>query len=219
VAQRVELRQRPAGRRGDGQPDFISFISNQDSIDGTPTAATLSFPLGIAVDFKDNLYVADEFNARVLEYDTPFTVSSERRERVRSQAESGDRAEISPDKIAIRAGAAPRRSAIPKRSRSIRRITYMSRIPAMAAYWNLRTTRSAGSHRQPPQRYSALTAPAPTSRAQADARRRATSRCARRRDWRWTAKATCTSPIPATTASWFSIRRSMDPAARRAPEM
>src|SRR3984957_3007895 len=54
-----------------GQPDFISFISNQDSIDGTPNAATLSFPNGIAVDFKDNLYVADEFNARVLEHDTP----------------------------------------------------------------------------------------------------------------------------------------------------
>ena len=29
-------------------------------------------PNGIAVDFKDNLYVADEYNARVLEYDTPF---------------------------------------------------------------------------------------------------------------------------------------------------
>jgi len=40
-----------------GQPDFASFIANQDSIDGNPTAAALSFPAGIAVDFNNNLYV------------------------------------------------------------------------------------------------------------------------------------------------------------------
>ena len=55
-----------------GQPDFISFIANEDSADGNPTAASLNFPMGIAVDFNDNLYVVDQYNSRVLEYDTPF---------------------------------------------------------------------------------------------------------------------------------------------------
>jgi len=32
-----------------GQQDFASFIANEDSIDGNPTAAALSFPAGIAV--------------------------------------------------------------------------------------------------------------------------------------------------------------------------
>jgi len=36
-----------------GQPDFASFIANQDSADGNPTVASLNYPFGIAVDFKE----------------------------------------------------------------------------------------------------------------------------------------------------------------------
>ena len=55
-----------------GQPDFMS---NNYNITGvvTPSAASLSDPLGVALSAQGNLYVADGFNIRVLEYDTPLT--------------------------------------------------------------------------------------------------------------------------------------------------
>ncbi len=58
-----------------GQPDFYSIASN----DGTDPsdlngvgADSLSYPFGVAVDSSGNLYVADDGNSRVLEYNTPF---------------------------------------------------------------------------------------------------------------------------------------------------
>jgi sugar lactone lactonase YvrE len=61
-----------------GQPNFTS---NNYNITGivTPTAASLYFPLGVALDVQGgqgNLYVADSFNIRVLEYDTPLTTDT-----------------------------------------------------------------------------------------------------------------------------------------------
>lgn len=56
-----------------GQPDFFSSSSNYNGI----TASSLSAPSGIAVDSSGNLYVADQDNNRVLEYNTPFVVTGE----------------------------------------------------------------------------------------------------------------------------------------------
>jgi len=56
-----------------GQPDFYSTGCNSDT--GNPlvaSASDLCFPYGITVDSSGNLYVADEGNSRVLEYNTPF---------------------------------------------------------------------------------------------------------------------------------------------------
>jgi sugar lactone lactonase YvrE len=53
-----------------GQPDFESGACNQNN--SNPSAATLCFPLGVAVDTGGNLYVADSVNSRVVEYNTPF---------------------------------------------------------------------------------------------------------------------------------------------------
>ncbi len=54
-----------------GQPDFLSGECNQNN-GAIPTAGTLCQPIGVAVDSSGNLYVADYFNSRVLEYNTPF---------------------------------------------------------------------------------------------------------------------------------------------------
>ena len=51
-----------------GQPDFFSNACNAGGV----SASTLCFPIGIAVDSSGNLYVADNNNNRVLEYNTPF---------------------------------------------------------------------------------------------------------------------------------------------------
>ncbi|MGO9058637.1 MAG: hypothetical protein ACLQU2_14800 [Candidatus Binataceae bacterium] len=53
-----------------GQPDFNSNLCNNN---GGPTAASLCFPKGVAVDGAGRLYVADSGNSRVLEYNAPFT--------------------------------------------------------------------------------------------------------------------------------------------------
>jgi sugar lactone lactonase YvrE len=51
-----------------GQPDF-----NSGACDGGGViAGSLCDPIGVALDASGNLYVADQFNNRVLEYDTPF---------------------------------------------------------------------------------------------------------------------------------------------------
>src|SRR5258708_30185812 len=53
-------------------------MSNHYNISGivTPSADSLYFPLGVALDAQGNLYVADSFNIRVLEYDTPLTTDT-----------------------------------------------------------------------------------------------------------------------------------------------
>lgn len=57
-----------------GQPDFNSSLWNQNG--GTPNANTLWFPTAVAVDGSGNLYVLDDGNNRVLEYDSPFTTDT-----------------------------------------------------------------------------------------------------------------------------------------------
>jgi hypothetical protein len=55
-----------------GQPDLFS---GTECTPGTTvaSAASLCLPLGVAVDSSGNLYVADTYNNRVLECNTPFT--------------------------------------------------------------------------------------------------------------------------------------------------
>ena len=53
-----------------GQLDFQSGGCNQNN--PSPSAGSLCFPLGVAVDGGGNLYVADANNSRVVEYNTPF---------------------------------------------------------------------------------------------------------------------------------------------------
>jgi hypothetical protein len=48
-----------------GQPDFQHNTANNPSL----SANSLNVPLGVAVDGGNNLYVADGFNSRLLEYD------------------------------------------------------------------------------------------------------------------------------------------------------
>ncbi len=51
-----------------GQPDFISGICDN----GETSASSLCEPAGVAVDPSGNLYIGDQGNDRVLEYNTPF---------------------------------------------------------------------------------------------------------------------------------------------------
>ncbi len=57
-----------------GQPDF--FTSGCNSGGGSPTAATLCFPHGLALDSLHNLYVADSSNNRVLVFADPFATKA-----------------------------------------------------------------------------------------------------------------------------------------------
>jgi sugar lactone lactonase YvrE len=57
-----------------GQPDFLSSLCNAGS--ATVSANSLCYPAGVAVDGAGNLYVADEYNNRVLEYPNPFAACS-----------------------------------------------------------------------------------------------------------------------------------------------
>lgn len=58
-----------------GQPDFNSYMVNQGT-NSSPTAGTLSGPVGVGVDGAGDLYVADYGNNRVLEYTAPFSACS-----------------------------------------------------------------------------------------------------------------------------------------------
>jgi sugar lactone lactonase YvrE len=55
-----------------GQPDFVSNGSNTGGL----SAASVSFPEGVALDSADNLYVVDTGNSRVLEFNTPITTDT-----------------------------------------------------------------------------------------------------------------------------------------------
>jgi sugar lactone lactonase YvrE len=57
-----------------GQPDFLSWGAQCSN--AAVTGATLCFPSGVAVDPSGNLYVVDQGNSRVLEYDDPFTTDT-----------------------------------------------------------------------------------------------------------------------------------------------
>ena len=54
-----------------GQPDFTSTAPNNGVF--TPTANSLNLPDGVTLDAQGNLYVADNGNQRVLEYNTPLS--------------------------------------------------------------------------------------------------------------------------------------------------
>jgi len=56
-----------------GQADFTTALVNYPSGDqNTPTSASLFRPVGLLVDAKGNLYVADSGNGRVLRFPAPF---------------------------------------------------------------------------------------------------------------------------------------------------
>jgi sugar lactone lactonase YvrE len=55
-----------------GQPSFVTNTANTGGI----SDASLSLPTGLALDAQGNLYVADFFNNRVLEYDTPLSAGA-----------------------------------------------------------------------------------------------------------------------------------------------
>ena len=58
-----------------GQSDFLSWSSQCNN--AAVTGATLCAPARAAVDASGNLYVVDEGNNRVLEYDNPFTTDTQ----------------------------------------------------------------------------------------------------------------------------------------------
>ncbi|HEV3112364.1 MAG TPA: NHL repeat-containing protein [Candidatus Binataceae bacterium] len=58
-----------------GQADFLSWSSQCNN--AAVTGATLCFPSGVAVDGAGNLYVVDQGNNRVLEYDDPFATDTQ----------------------------------------------------------------------------------------------------------------------------------------------
>ena len=62
----------PSADRVFGQPDFTSNLNNNGGL----SASSLYIATGVAVDAQGNLYVADLFNHRVLEYDTPATTDA-----------------------------------------------------------------------------------------------------------------------------------------------
>ena len=58
-----------------GQSGFTAGSCNRGSGAAARDATTLCLPLGVAVDAQGNVYVADQVNNRVLEYNTPLTVT------------------------------------------------------------------------------------------------------------------------------------------------
>ena len=184
-----------------GQPDFISFISNQDSIDGTPNSATLSFPNGIAVDFKDNLYVADEYNARVLEYDSPFAgwvgtqIAGQSASRLWGQGTDFTGENCNQGGIGASTLCNPAAVAFDSAHNLYIADSGNSRV------LDIRTAPVTASRQPPPPPSSASTAAGPTSLPPADARRRATFLCAGRKDSRLTARIICSFRTTVTTES------------------
>ena len=61
----------PTASKVFGQPDFTHSAVNNGN--ASPSAKSLDTPTGVALDAQGNLYVADAFNNRVLEYDAPLT--------------------------------------------------------------------------------------------------------------------------------------------------
>ncbi len=59
-----------------GQAAFATSTCNTTGFGSIPSASTLCFPVGVAVDSAGNLYVADLDNNRVLEYDSPLTTDT-----------------------------------------------------------------------------------------------------------------------------------------------
>ena len=56
--------------------DFTSNVCDYDTDGSSATAIDLCYPTGAAVDSSGNLYVADNGNSRVLEYNTPLTTDT-----------------------------------------------------------------------------------------------------------------------------------------------
>jgi sugar lactone lactonase YvrE len=59
-----------------GQSNFTSNHCNASAAAANPAANLLCAPQGVAADTADNLYIADTGNRRVLEYNTPLSVTS-----------------------------------------------------------------------------------------------------------------------------------------------
>jgi uncharacterized protein (TIGR03437 family) len=74
-----DLRTVTAGTKADiviGQPDLLTAVCNYPTGDPTkPAQNTLCGPIGLALDAKGNLYVADSQNGRVLRFPQPFSFS------------------------------------------------------------------------------------------------------------------------------------------------
>ncbi len=61
-----------------GEPDFTHGLGDGCNLGtpSSPTASSLCAPFGVAVDGGGNLYIADSFNNRVLEFDSPLTTDA-----------------------------------------------------------------------------------------------------------------------------------------------
>ena len=59
-----------------GQSGSFTSSACNPIISGPPDASSLCIPVGVAVDAAGNLYVADNGNSRVLEYDSPLTTNT-----------------------------------------------------------------------------------------------------------------------------------------------
>jgi uncharacterized protein (TIGR03437 family) len=70
-----DFRQVKGGKKADiviGQPDFSSNLCNLTGNPDAPTNATVCFPMGVTVDSRGDLWVADTGNSRVLRFPQPF---------------------------------------------------------------------------------------------------------------------------------------------------
>ncbi len=70
-----DFRKVQAGAKADiviGQADFTTNLCNITGNPDAPTASSLCFPVGLAVDPQGNLYVADSGNGRILRFPPPF---------------------------------------------------------------------------------------------------------------------------------------------------
>ena len=78
-----------------GQPDFTSNLANNGGL----SASSLSGPYSVAPDSHGNLYIADEANNRVLEYDAPLTTDAVA-DRVFGQPDfTSNNSEVGPRKL------------------------------------------------------------------------------------------------------------------------
>lgn len=59
-----------------GQPNLTSGDPNYDSNGGDGIVEGFCYPRGLAVDASQNVYVVDEFNHRVLKFNTPLTTNT-----------------------------------------------------------------------------------------------------------------------------------------------
>ncbi len=204
---------------------FTTALCNGGGV--APTADTLCGPRGLVADSSGNLFVADENNNRVLEFNQPLAAlnpatgaGDTTADRVFGQTEQ--RHELSRPRYAPARTRPPRRvppaSAVPRASASTLPATCSSRTRSTIACssttirWHrstppVATATSPRTSSSDKVRTATISSRARVPTLPPETRRQARLRCAIPVAWRWIRAATCTSPTRPTIACCVSMTR------------